>query len=172
MRTVSMDPSVESFPGLQSERGTILHKTIHWALVAYVVFVFIQSLFFKFTGSEETEIIFGTIGDWMAGIEGLSALAPGFAKYGGYVVGAAELMASMLLLIPKTRFWGALLGIGAISGAIFFHLFTPLGVNRTIDAAGNTDGGVLFFMACGVWISCAVLLFWNRPRAVHTKSVN
>ncbi|MGI9293232.1 MAG: hypothetical protein ACR2PS_04550, partial [Pseudomonadales bacterium] len=167
-RAVSMEPKAESLPGLHSERGTTMHKAIHWALVAYVVFVFIQSLFFKFTGSEETEIIFGTIGDWMAGIGGLAALAPAFAEYGGYVVGAAELVASILLLMPKTRFWGALMGIGAISGAIFFHLFTPLGVDRTIDAAGNTDGGVLFFMACGVWISCAVLLFLNRPGAAQT----
>lgn len=147
-----------------------MHKSIHWALVAFVVFVFIQSLFFKFSGSEETEIIFGTIANWMAGIGGLSALAPGFKVYGGYVVGTAELVASILLIVPKTRFWGALLGIGVISGAIFFHLFTPLGVNRTIDAAGNTDGGVLFFMACGVWVSCAVLLYLNRPR-IQTNPV-
>lgn len=144
-----------------------MHKYIHWALVGYVIFVFIQSLFFKFSGSEETEIIFGTIGDWMAGIGGLSALAPAFMEYGGYVIGAAELVASILLIIPKTRFWGALMGIGVISGAIFFHLFTPLGVVRTVDAAGNTDGGVLFMMACGVWISCAILLYWNRPGATQ-----
>jgi hypothetical protein len=51
-----------------------------------------------------------------------------------------------------------------MSGAIFFHLATPLGVNRAIDAAGNTDGGVLFFMACGVWLSCAALIYMNRHR--------
>jgi cytochrome b subunit of formate dehydrogenase len=140
-----------------------MNKYIHWALVGYVIFVFIQSLFFKFSGSEETEIIFNTIADWMRGIGGLSALAPAFMQHGGYVIGGAELVASILLVVPKTRFWGALLGIGIISGAIFFHLFTPLGVVRTVDAAGNTDGGVLFMMACGVWISCAILLYWNRP---------
>lgn len=145
-----------------------MHRYIHWALVAYVLFVFIQSLFFKFSGSEETEIIFGTIGDWMASIGGLSSLAPAFMQYGGYVIGGAELVASVLLIVPKTRFWGALMGIGVISGAIFFHLLTPLGVDRTVDAAGNTDGGVLFFMACGVWVSCAILIFLNRPAAAQT----
>ncbi|MGI9288360.1 MAG: hypothetical protein ACR2P1_23445 [Pseudomonadales bacterium] len=144
-----------------------MNKYFHWALVAYVVFVFIQSLFFKFAGSEETEIIFGTIGDWMAGIGFLSALAPAFMEYGGYVIGGAELVASILLIVPKTRFLGALMGIGVISGAIFFHLFTPLGVVRTVDAAGNTDGGVLFYMACGVWVSCAILLYLNRPGAAQ-----
>ena len=44
-------------------------KTIlPWVLVIYIAFVFIQSLFFKFAGSQETVIIFNTIGDWMAGI--------------------------------------------------------------------------------------------------------
>lgn len=163
MRTVSMKPQAEPFPRVHAEKAMTIRNAIHWSLVAFVVFVFIQSLFFKFTGSEETEIIFGTIAHWMAGIGVLAALAPTFMDYGGYAVGAAELVASVLLLLPKTRLWGALLSIGTISGAIFFHLFTPLGVIRTIDAAGNTDGGVLFVMACGVWISCAVLLCLNRP---------
>ena len=133
-------------------------RYLPWLLVAYVVFVFVQSLFFKFTGSEETTIIFNTIGDWMSGI-GLDFIAPAFKSVGGYAVGATELIASVLLLNPKTRKLGAALGIAVISGAIFFHLFTPLGVNRIVDAAGNTDGGVLFYMACGVWVSCAILLF-------------
>jgi hypothetical protein len=28
-----------------------------------------------------------------------------------------------------------------MSGALFFHLFTPLGVVRVVDAAGNMGGG-------------------------------
>jgi len=51
-----------------------------------------------------------------------------------------------------------------MSGAIFFHLFTPLGVVRVVDAAGNTDGGLLFFMACGVWLGSAVLLYIDRQK--------
>jgi|TARA_B110000879_G_C10815614_1_gene372067 hypothetical protein len=51
-----------------------------------------------------------------------------------------------------------------MSGAIFFHLFTPLGVVRVVDAAGNTDGGVLFFMACGVWLGSVVLLYIDRQK--------
>jgi|TARA_B110000908_G_C10015350_1_gene340503 hypothetical protein len=51
-----------------------------------------------------------------------------------------------------------------MSGAIFFHLFTPLGVVRVVDAAGNTDGGVLFFMACGVWLGSVVLLYTDRQK--------
>ncbi len=90
--------------------------------------------------------------------------AEDFRNYGGTATGVAELIASILVLIPATRVWGALAGIMVMSGAIFFHLFTPLGVVRIVDAAGNTDGGVLFIMACGVWLSSLALLYIDRRR--------
>lgn len=133
-------------------------KILVWALVLWSAFVLIQSLFFKFQGHEETEIIFSTIGAWMASISFLSWAAATFESYGGYTIGSVELIATILLLIPKTRIIGALASIGVLSGAIFFHLFTPLGVVRVINAAGDTDGGALFFMACSVWVSCILIL--------------
>lgn len=141
-----------------------MKKTIPWLLAIYIAFVFLQSLFFKFAGSEETVIIFSTIGAWMDGISVLKPVAGLFMTYGGHVIGTVELIASVLVLIPRTRVWGALLGFFVISGAIFFHLFTPLGVVRVVDAAGNTDGGVLFFMACGVWLSCIALMTIGRSQ--------
>jgi hypothetical protein len=50
------------------------------------------------------------------------------------------------------RIFGAALAIGIMTGAIYFHLFTPLGV----DILG--DRGELFTLACGVWISGWVIL--------------
>lgn len=135
-----------------------------YLLMAFVLFVFLQSLPFKFgfIESPETDIIFTTIADWMSSI-GLDFIAPSFAAYGGVAVGITELIASILIIIPVTRRLGALLGLLVISGAIFFHLFTPLGIHRIVDeVSGKTDGGVLFFMACGVWISCALILFLTR----------
>jgi uncharacterized membrane protein YphA (DoxX/SURF4 family) len=55
-------------------------------------------------------------------------LAESFSIHGKTVTGIAELIAAILVLIPVTRVWGALVGLMAMSGAIFFHLFTPLGV--------------------------------------------
>jgi hypothetical protein len=136
-------------------------KGLLYALIAYVIFVFVQSLFFKFTGSEETDIIFTTIAQWMNNV-GLSFIAPTFESIGGLVIGGTELIVSILLLFAATRKIGAVLGLSVISGAIFFHLFTPLGINRVVDAAGNTDGGILFFMACGVWVSCALIYMMAR----------
>ncbi|MEO0972595.1 MAG: hypothetical protein AAFX85_05825 [Pseudomonadota bacterium] len=124
---------------------------------AYIAFVFMQSLFFKFTGSTETQHIFGTLDRWASttfGIDGLF-LAPG--PFNAYVIGSAELVASILLLVGLvtgrlwTRLGGALLAIGIISGAILFHLFTPLGV-VVLD-----DGGLLFAMAVGVWVAAVAL---------------
>ena len=137
---------------------------VTWLLIAFVSFVFLQSLFFKFQGHEETQIIFGTISDWMAGIGFLAWAAPLFNAIGGYVIGSAELVAVILLWMAKTRTIGAILGMAVISGAIFFHLFTPLGVNRVINEAGDTDGGVLFYMACGVWVCCALILYLRTPK--------
>lgn len=151
-----------------------MSKYLPTALAAFIAFVFFQSLFFKFSGSEETVIIFGTIGEWMASL-GLPAwLADGFARYGGAVVGTGELIAGILVLIPRTRLWGAVTGFCVMSGAIFFHLFTPLGVNRVVDAAGNTDGGVLFMMACGVWLCSLILVYsgWTQHKKQRTKSVS
>jgi len=136
-----------------------MKKYIPLALSLYIVFVFVQSLFFKFTGSEETVIIFSTIGLWMKDIGLPEIVAELFSAHGGIAVGTFELMASLLILIPRTRVIGAFAALFIISGAIFFHLFTPLGVVRIIDAAGNTDAGVLFIMACGVWLASAGIIF-------------
>ena len=132
-----------------------------WALAVFIAFVFVQSLFFKFSNSWETQHIFSTIGEWMAGIGFLQPAAAGFAAYGGYTVGTVELIASGLLLWRRSQFFGALLAFGVICGAIFFHLFTPLGVSVVTDEAGTQDGGLLFTLAVGVWL-CSLALMWLR----------
>lgn len=118
----------------------------------FIAFVFVQSLFFKFTGSYETNYIFGTLGEW----SGLTL----FADYGAYVIGTAELIAT-ILLFSRFHGLGALMAVGVMSGAIIFHLFTPLGVimpefNEVGDIVGY-DGGLLFGMACLVWLAAVFL---------------
>jgi len=132
-----------------------------WALALFVAIVFVQSLFFKFSNSFETRHIFTTIGEWMGSIGLPASVASGFAAWGGYTVGSVELVASILLLIRGTQPLGALIGCVVIGGAIFFHLFTPLGVSVVIDEAGNRDGGQLFALAVGVFIS-TILILWLR----------
>jgi uncharacterized membrane protein YphA (DoxX/SURF4 family) len=134
-----------------------------WALTLYIAFVFVQSLFFKFTDSPETQYIFGTLNAW-GGTLGFPGLFAPHGIFSQYVVGTTELIASSALLLgavirkPLIHGAGALLAMGVISGAIFFHLFTPLGV-QVLNTDGTLDGGELFALACGVWVS-AVLIVW------------
>jgi hypothetical protein len=139
-------------------------------LTLWIAFVFVQSLFFKFTNSPETQYIFGTLDGWAAGFGLAGLFAPG-GLFSQYVIGTAELVASLVLLlslVPRfawLRPWGALLAMGVISGAILFHLFTPLGV-AVVDADGTSDGGLLFAMAVSVWLSAAALLWLSRGQIV------
>lgn len=120
-----------------------------WPLAAYVAFIFIWYLQYKFTGHPGSVHLFTILQEW-------SHLP--FEPYGRIGVGVVELIAGILILIPASRFIGAGIGLGVMSGAIFFHLFTPLGV----DPYG--DGGDLFKKACVAWLSCLVILILDRRR--------
>lgn len=128
--------------------------------------IFIDSLRFKFTNHPNTQEIFGRLNEWASGLgaEGLFAQTGLFSQY---VIGGAELLASSALLLGcfsrfrRLQAFGALLGIAVMTGAISFHLFTPLGIDP------NNDGGGLFVMACIVWLSCAALLFINRKELAY-----
>jgi len=141
--------------------GSLARWSAH-ALTVFISAVFLDSLRFKFTDAPKTQIIFGDLNSWAASLG-----APGLFAHGGlfsqYVIGSAELVASIILiatmLARSYRFLqpaGALLAIAIMSGAISFHLFTPLGVNV------DNDGGSLFFTACGVWIGSWALLYLRR----------
>ncbi len=130
-------------------------------LSLFISIIFIQGLFFKFTGSPETTHIFTILNSWAAGFgfDGLF-LPPGI--FNAYVVGSAELVAALLLLsglfMKRELFTalGSLMALGVITGAIFFHLFTPLGI-VVMD-----DGGTMFGMAVGIWIASVVLIAMHK----------
>ncbi|GAB5413749.1 MAG: hypothetical protein Cons2KO_13520 [Congregibacter sp.] len=128
----------------------------------YIAFVFVQSLFFKFAGAPETVHIFSTLDSWAESTFGITGLFLPPGPFNAYVIGSAELVASALLLLGlrdtlrPLNTLGAIFSLGIISGAICFHLFTPLGV----DVQG--DGGLLFAMAVGVWLAAAFLAVRGR----------
>ena len=126
---------------------------LSWALRLLAAVILAQTLYFKFTGAEESLYIFNAIG-----------LEP----WGRYAVGVSELAAVALLLWPRTAGLGGLVGLGVIAGALFFHL-TILG----IEVQG--DGGTLFYLALVVFAACAgvvwlhraeLLALWARVRGV------
>jgi FtsH-binding integral membrane protein len=131
------------------------------AIAIFAALVFLDSLRFKFTNAEETKVIFGLLDGWAAsfGAQGLFAQTGLFSQY---VIGSAELVASTLLLagiVPRLRrlqALGALVALAVMSGAVSFHLFTPLGIDP------NNDGGGLFAAAVVIWLTSVVMLFIRR----------
>ena len=115
-----------------------------WILQLIAAAILFQTLFFKFTGAEESRYIFARLG-----------LEP----WGRIGSGVVELMAVLLLLIPKTTTLGALLSLGVISGAIVSHV-TKLGI------VVRNDGGLLFALAVTVFVCGALVLVLRRRELV------
>ncbi len=101
--------------------------------------ILLQTLFFKFSGAEESVYIFSTLG---------------IEPYGRIGSGIMELIAAIMLLVSGTIGLGAVLALGVIFGAIVSHL-TILG----IEVMG--DGGTLFYLALVVFMGSAWLA-WKR----------
>lgn len=114
----------------------------HFPLVLRIIvaIILIQTLRFKFTSHPDSVYIFETVG-----------LEP----YGRIGVGVLELIAGILLLIPKTVWAAATLTLVIIGGAIFMHL-TKLGIEI------NNDGGVLFTTAILTFVLSACILYFYR----------
>jgi hypothetical protein len=145
----------------RTDFASIAGKWIPVGLSLFAGAIFLDSLRFKFTDHVNTREIFGALDAWAASF-GAAGLFSHTGLFSQYVIGSAELVASTLLLLGLTmRFRplsaiGALVGLAVMTGALSFHLFTPLGVDP------NHNGGGLFMAACGVWVSLATLLILRR----------
>src|SRR6266478_884706 len=126
---------------------------IAWAMAAFIVYIYVWYLQYKFLGHPGSVDLFTTLTDWL----GFS----GHEKFMRIGTGSMELIAAILLVVPATQVLGAAFSLGIITGAIFFHLASPLGV----DPYG--DGGVLFKQACAVWVASAGILMIRRQRAIE-----
>jgi putative oxidoreductase len=122
---------------------------VSWLMQLAVAGILLQTLFFKFTGAEESVYIFSTVGRFfhVAGIE----------PWGRIGSGIVELVASLLLLVPATASIGAILTMGVMSGAIASHL-----VVLGIEVKG--DGGLLFGLALTAFIGSAIVLVLRRSQ--------
>jgi putative oxidoreductase len=113
-----------------------------WLLRGVAAIILLQTLFFKFTGAKESVYIFSLLG-----------LEP----WGRIGSGVVELIASVLLLLPSTVVYGALLSLGVISGALVSHL-VKLGI--ALEAVG--DHGELFALALVVFLCSLAVLVLHR----------
>lgn len=159
-----------------------------WLIVVWMCYVFLGSLPYKFSNHPDTQHIFSTIGGWLQGILG-DTIGELFTQYGAYLVGSFELLTSLLLLSPivlwmgyrsrednggvfrrvraRLHAIGGLLASMVMAGAVFFHLFTPLGVDVLHE--GQSDGGSLFRAALSILVLGIVLLVMNRRRGYPTE---
>ena len=119
-----------------------MKKYIPLILKLVAAAIMLQTLFFKFTGAQESIDLFTKI----AG-ENEALMRIG--------TGVVELIASILLFVPKTTWLGALLGAGTMAGAVISHL-TILGIEH------NNDGGTLFILAIVTLLASGILLIQNR----------
>lgn len=133
-----------------------LLKYLPDAMALFMAVIFLDSLRYKFTDDPKTQEIFGRLDGW-AGTLGAPGLFAHTGLFSQYVIGSIELLASALLLLGlHPRFkplqaGGALAGLLVMTGAVSFHLFTPLGIDP------NNDGAGLFAAAC-TNLTFAVLL--------------
>jgi len=127
-------------------------RVVSWIAQIVIVAILGQTLFFKFTGAPETKALFDVLG-----AEPMGRLA----------TASFELLAVVLLLIPRTIVYGAGVSMFVILGAIFAHL-TKLGVSIDPAALGRPElqplaGPSLFIMAVVVLaLSVAILLIRRR----------
>ena len=104
--------------------------------------ILLQTLFFKFTAAPESVYIFKTLG---------------VEPYGRLFAGVSELIASVLLLVPATQLFGAMMAIGIMLGAILSHVFI-LGI------VVQGDGGLLFFLALVVLVASSLILLLQKDQ--------
>ena len=115
-------------------------KNIILIIRIIIAVILIQTLRFKFTAHPDSVYIFTE-----AGLE----------PYGRIGIGVLELIAGILLLIPKTIWVGAITTIGLMFGAIFMHI-TKIGV------IVNNDNGVLFITALLTLVLSTIVLYSYR----------
>ena len=113
---------------------------VSWTCRVIAAAIMLETLFFKFTGAPESVYIFSKMN---------------LESWWRYGQGIWELLACVLLLLPRTAWAGGVLTLGAIGAALVSHL-TVLG----IEIQG--DGGLRFGMAWTVFLSAAVVTFLHR----------
>jgi uncharacterized membrane protein YphA (DoxX/SURF4 family) len=124
-------------------------RVIAWLAAGWIAWELLYYEQFKLTGNEGSiDGVFQPLAEWFG--------IPAHEKPIRLGVAILEIIASVLVLIPRFRVWGAFLALGTMSGAIFFHTIGPIG----IDPYG--DGGKLFKEACFTWIMAALILVIHR----------
>jgi uncharacterized membrane protein YphA (DoxX/SURF4 family) len=122
-----------------------LRITVIWILRIVPAVILLQTLYFKFTGHPQSVRLFTLIG---------------MEPYGRIGTGILELIAAILILIPRFTGYGAILGLMMMTGALYFHL-TKIGIYFDGDP-------LLFVYALITFVCCAALIFIYKERLSST----
>ena len=117
-----------------------MNTVIRWLLRIIPAAILLQTLYFKFTAHPESVALFTTLG---------------VEPWGRVGTGILELICGLLLLIPATTRYGALMATGLMIGAIGSHLFV-------IGVESMDDGGYLFILAIVVLVTAVINLYLYR----------
>lgn len=126
-----------------------LSLTAYWFTRLLAALILLQTLFFKFSGAEESIYIFKAVG---------------MEPWGRIGIGILELIAAILLILNRTAWLGGGLALGLMVGAIGMHL-TKLGI------AVKGDGGYLFFLAVVVALCSVFVLIRNKGKIITILGV-
>ncbi|MBL6658225.1 MAG: DoxX family protein [Flavobacteriales bacterium] len=127
-------------------------KLTNFFLKLIVAIIFIQSLFFKFSGHPQAIHIFSTLN---------------MEPFGRVGIGCIELICALLFFIPRFSFLATIGSLVLMLGAVFFHLTTDLGI--VVNWNGESDYGKLFSMAVIVIILCIILIYLNLKSHLSTN---
>lgn len=119
---------------------------ISWLLQVLAAIILLQTLYYKFTGAPESIYIFETIG---------------MEPLGRYGSGIIELIAALLLLVPRLNWMGAILASFVMSVALYIHIF-----NLGLEIKG--DGGSMFYLAVTTCVCSLAILWIRRKKMVQT----
>ena len=134
-----------------------------WVLALFLIFMFLQATVHPLPNPDEgmvklfdrpgENIVFQTLADKT----GYYWLEPS----GRVAIAVLELIACLMLLIPQSRRFGAMLSFVILAGAIYVHL-TPDMLGREVPVAigsDETDGGRLFALSIAMAAVSMLLIF-------------
>lgn len=133
-------------------RNHCVFKLLTWPAALFIAYILLSYEQYKLLGHPGSVHLFTVLSDWL--------FIPGYEKPFRLGVGIAEIVASVLVVIPATRMIGAAGALALMSGAIFFHVVSPLGIDP------YDDGGQLFKEACAVWLASVFILWAYRAEAL------
>ena len=133
---------------MQSLDAARVLRLLTWPAALFIAGILLWYEQYKLTGHPGSTFLFTVLTDWLG--------FHGHEKFMRIAVGSAEIIASVLVVIPATRLLGALGAVALMSGAIFFHLVSPLGVDP------YNDGGGLFTEACETLAAALFIVFVLR----------